>query len=114
MPVHEHAGAPVADQMVRGGKQCHLSDGRPGKHQNRERQQQANQDGAARRLPVVGVDDRPGPGKFGPQRGIEDAPIRADIALEQLLRLIDRLDDIVVDAECVGARNEIRVTPRPG
>ena len=37
VPVAEHAGAPIADHMVGAGKQCHLSNGRPGKQQNGER-----------------------------------------------------------------------------
>ena len=107
LPVHEHARTPAADQMVRGGEQYGLTDGRSGKYQDRKRQQRANQDGQPRCLPVVGVNDRSGPGKFGPQRRIQDAPIRADIAFEQFLRLIDRFDDIIVDAPYIGARNEV-------
>ena len=107
MPVHEYACAPVADEMVCGGEQRCLADGCSGKCQNRDRQQQADQDGKRSCLPVVRVDQRSGPGKFGPQRRIENAPIRTDIALEQFLRLVDRLDDVVVDANCVGARNEV-------
>ena len=97
----------MADEVVRGGEQRCLADGCAGKRQNRDRQQQADQDGKRSCLPVVGIDERSGPGKFGPQRRIENAPIRADVALEQFLRLVDRLDDVVVDAGCVGARNEV-------
>jgi hypothetical protein len=82
VPVPEYAGAPVADHMIGAGKQRHLSDGRPGEQQDRERQQQSNEDSAPRRLPVFGIHQLTGPGKFGPQRRIEDAPIRTDIAFE--------------------------------
>src|SRR6202167_3976752 len=43
VPVSEQAGAPIADHMIGAGKQRHLSDGRPRKQQDRERQQQSNE-----------------------------------------------------------------------
>src|SRR6202011_2392901 len=60
-----------------------------------------------RDLPVVGVVDRPGPGELRLARGIEHAPVAADAAFGRLPRLIERLDDVVVDAERVGARHEL-------
>ena len=107
VPVHLYACAPVADQMVGAGKDCCLANGRSREHQNRDRQKRANEDGEQSRLPVVGVDERSRPCKFGPQRRIEDAPIGTDVALEKFFRLIDRLDNIVVDAKNVGLRNEV-------
>src|SRR6185437_4762965 len=53
------------------------------------------------------VDKRSGPRKFWTQRRIEDTPIGADVALENFFRLIDGLDNIVVDAELVGLGNEV-------
>ena len=60
-----------------------------------------------RELPVVLVDDRPGPGKFRFARGIEDAPIGADAAFEEFPGLIDRLDDVVFHADGFGAGDEV-------
>jgi hypothetical protein len=40
-------------------------------------------------------------------RCVEQTPIGADATFRGLPRLVDRFDDIVVDAECVGARHEI-------
>jgi hypothetical protein len=107
LPVHQHVGAPEAGQMVCGGQQNGLAGGRAAQCQDRKRQQQADEYRQQGRLPVVGVDQRSGPGEFRPQRCVEDAPVRPDIALEQFLRLIDRLDDVVVDATRVGGCHEI-------
>jgi len=107
VPVHLYACAPVADQMVGAGKDCSLANGRSRERQNRDRQKRADEDGEQSRLPVVGVDERSRPCKFGPQRSVEYAPIGADVTLEKFIRLIDRLDNIVVDTEHVGLRNEV-------
>src|ERR1700679_2152310 len=54
----------LAPKVNAAGQQRHLSDGCPGEQQNGERQQQSNKDSARRRLPVFGIDQRAGPGKF--------------------------------------------------
>ena len=75
--------------------------------QDRQRQQQAEQDGEPGELPVVGIVDRPGPGELGVARRVEHAPIRADAAFVGLPRLVEGFDDVVVDAEGLGARDEV-------
>src|ERR1700691_3675741 len=112
VPIHLYACAPVADQMIGDGKHRCLTNGCPRERQNRDRQKSADEDRKPASLPIVGVDKRTCPGKFGPQRRVKDTPIWTDIALKKLFRLIDRLNNIVVDAELVGLRNE--VAPQAG
>ena len=38
---------------------------------------------------------------------VEQSPVGADAAFKNLPRLIDRFDDVVVDAECLGARDKV-------
>ena len=59
--------------------------------------------------------DRSGKGEFRRTVGIEDAPIGADTAFKGLPRLVERLDDRVVDAHGVGAGDEIAddIAPAP-
>ncbi len=56
---------------------------------------------------MIGVGDRADPSEFRIPRGVEDAPIRTDAAFESLPRLVEGLDDVVVDAKRIGAREEI-------
>ena len=44
---------------------------------------------------------------FGCARGVEHAPVGADAAFEGLPRLVVGFDDVVVDAERLGARDEV-------
>src|ERR1700726_4211526 len=50
--------------------------------------------------------------------GVEDAPVRADAALEVFPGLIDRLDDVVFHADGLGAGDEVTqhggLLERPG
>src|SRR5262249_24066985 len=48
-----------------------------------------------------------GPRELRLAGGIEDAPVAADAAFGDLPGLIERLDDVVVDAEVIGARHEL-------
>src|SRR4029079_1114135 len=57
-------------------------------------------------LDVVGVGDRTGPGEFRRACRVEQTPVRADAAFLDLPRLVVGFDDVVVDAERSGARNE--------
>ena len=58
-------------------------------------------------LDVIGVGDRAGPGKFRLTRSVKQPPIRADAAFHGLPRLVNRLNDIVVDAVSFRARDKI-------
>ncbi len=53
---------------------------------------------------IIGIGDGAGPGEFWLPGGIENAPIRSDAAFGGFPGLIDRLDDVVVDAIGLGAR----------
>ena len=81
--------------------------------QDRQRQQQPEQDRKAGELPMVGIADRPGPCELRIARGIEHAPIGADAAFVGLPGLIERFDDVVVDAVGFGARRRNRAAPSP-
>ena len=91
----------AADSMQR------LHHGRPLEPEDRQRHQDADEQRDGRELPVVLVHDRAGPGEFRLARGVQDAPIRADAAFEEFPGLIDRLDDVVVHADGVGAGDEV-------
>src|SRR4051812_36988759 len=56
---------------------------------------------------MLGVADRPGPGELCLAGCIKQAPIGADAAFVGLPRLVDRLDDIVVDTQSVGTSDEV-------
>ena len=56
---------------------------------------------------MIGIEDRSGPGEFRLARGVEQAPVGADAAFEGLPRLVERFDDVVVDAAGFGARDEV-------
>ncbi len=107
LPERDDRGEPGADHV--GGYREHrrLGRGRPGHGEDRQRQQQPEQNGKAGALDVVGIGDRSGPGEFGLARGVEHAPIGTDAAFHRLPGLIDRLDDVVVDAVGLGAGDEI-------
>ena len=79
----------------------------PGHGQDRQGQQQPEQHRKAGALAVIGIGDGSGPGEFRLPRRVEQAPIGADAAFHGLPRLIDRLDDVVVDAVGLGAGDEI-------
>src|SRR5688572_11782880 len=51
--------------------------------------------------------DDTGPGELRFAGCIEHAPVRTDAAFKGLPRLIERLDDVVVDTECIGAGDEV-------
>ena len=106
-PIGEHGGHPGADAIGGGRQHQRLHHGGPGKPQDRQRHQHADQQGDGGQFPVILVDDRPGPGKFRFARGIQDAPIGADAALEEFPGLIDRLDDVVFHPDRFGAGDEV-------
>ncbi len=106
VPVFEHGRRPGADTMGREGEQQRLHHRRAGHAQDRQRHQHADGDRDGADLPALAVDDRAGPGELRLAAAVEQAPIGADAALEGLPRLVERLDDVVVDAERLGARQE--------
>src|SRR5262245_62842060 len=55
----------------------------------------------------MGIRDRAGPFEFWMARGIEYSPIWTDTAFEYFPGLIDRLNDVVIDAVGLGARDEV-------
>ena len=107
VPIGEHGGGPGADAVGRRRQHQRLHHGGLGQPQDRQRQQDADEHGDGRELPVVGVDDRPGPGEFRLARGVQDAPIGTDAAFEEFPGLIDRLDDVVFHADGFGAGDEV-------
>ena len=106
VPIGEQDRKPRADDVGGGCEQRGLAGGRAGERKDRQRQQHADQHGDAGELPVIGVGDRPGPGELRLARGVEHAPVGADAAFEGLPRLVVGFDDVVVDAERLGAGDE--------
>ena len=107
VPEGEHGGEPGADHIGGGRERHRLPQGHAVHRQERQRQQHADQQSDAGELPVIGIADRAGPLELRLARGVEQAPIGADAAFEGLPRLVDRFDDVVVDAVGLGARDEI-------
>ena len=100
--------APRADDVRRDRQHRRLRERDRADRQDGKGQQNAEQHGDAGELASDPV--RPiGPvqANFGCRDGVEHAPIGADAAFECLPGLIDRLDDVVVDAVGVGAGDEI-------
>src|SRR5262245_66164144 len=56
---------------------------------------------------MVRVRDRPCPFELRMTRGVKNSPIWANATFKYLPRLIDRLDNIVIDAVGLGARSEV-------
>ena len=56
---------------------------------------------------MIGIADRAGPVEFRLTRGVEQTPIGTDAAFIGLPRLVDRFDDVVVDAIGLGAGDEV-------
>ena len=107
LPEREDRRKPGADHVGGDRKRDSLAECGIAARQDRQRQQQAEQNGETGELPVVGVIDKPGPAELGVPRGIEHAPIHADAAFVGLPWLVEGLDDVVVDAIGLGARDEI-------
>ena len=107
VPIGEHGGEPGAHHIGGGGQRDRLPQRHRAHRQERQRQQHAHQQGDAGELPVIGIADRAGPVEFRLARGVEQAPIGTDAAFEDLPRLVDRFDDVVVDAIGLGARDEV-------
>ena len=107
VPEREHDGAPGADHIGRDRERERFAEGRLRLGQDRQREQQPEQQREAGDLPVIGIADRSGQHELRVARGVEQTPIGADAAFEGFEGLIDRLDDVVVDAVGFGARQEI-------
>ena len=107
LPESNDRSAPGADQIGGRRKRQRLRGRHPGYGQDRQRQQQSQEDREAGSLDVVRVGNGTGPGKLRFTRGIEQTPVRSDAAFEGFPGLIDRLDDVVVDAVGLGARDEV-------
>ena len=107
VPVAEHRGGPGTDAVGRGREQQGLHHGGPLQPQDRQRHQDADQEGDGGELPVVRVHDRSGPGEFRLAGCVQEAPIGTDAALEELPGLVDRLDDVVLHADGLGTGDEI-------
>ena len=107
LPEGEDRGEPGADHVGRNRKRDSLAGCGAASRQDRQRQQQAEQNRETAELPMVGVVDQSGPAELGVARGIKHAPIHADAAFVGLPWLVEGLDDVVVDAIRLGARDEI-------
>ena len=107
LPERDDGREPRADEIGRGRKHERLRGRGAIDGQDRQAEEQAEKDGETRSLEVVRIGNGAGPGELGLARGVEQAPIRADAALERLPGLVDRLDDVVVDAIGLGARDEV-------
>ena len=107
VPIGEHGGKPGAHHIGAGRKQRGLSERHRGHGEDRQRQQHAHQQRDAGEPPVVGLGERAGPVELGLARSVEQTPIGADAAFENLPGLIDRFDDVVVDAVGARARDEV-------
>ena len=56
---------------------------------------------------MIGIGDRAFPNELGMTGRVVQTPIGADAAFENLPRLVERLDDVVLDAVGLGARDEV-------
>src|SRR5262245_54447470 len=56
---------------------------------------------------MVRIRDRPGPFELRMTRGVKNSPIWANATVKYLPRLIDRCDNIVIDAVGLGPRSEV-------
>ena len=106
VPILEHGCGPGADPMGRHGEQQRLRHRRAGHGQDRQRHQHPDGDRDGADLPALAVGDRAGPGEFQVAVAVEQTPIGADAAFGDLPGLIEGLDDVVVYAERLGARQE--------
>ncbi len=106
LPEGEDERAPGAHRIRGDGKHDGFADCSAAACQDRQREQEAERERKPSQLPEVRVIDRSGPGELRLARGVEHAPVHADAALVGLPRLVERLDDVVVDAVSFGARNE--------
>ncbi len=106
-PIGEYGRDPGADAVCRGRQHQRLHRRGPVEPKDRQRQQDADQNGDDGEFPVIRVNDRPGPGKFRFPLRIENAPIGADAAFEELPGLVDRFYDIVFHANRIGAGNKV-------
>ena len=107
VPIGKHGGEPGAHHIGGGGQRDRLPQRHATHRQKRQRQQHAHEQGDAREFPVIRIADRAGPVEFRMTRGVEQAPIGTDAAFEDLPRLVDRFDDVVVNAIGFGARDEV-------
>ena len=106
LPEREDERTPGAHRIGRDCERNRFADCSAAACQDRQREQQAEPEREAGELPVVRVMDRSGPGELGVARGVEHTPVHADAALVGLPRLVERFDDVVVDAVGFGARDE--------
>ena len=60
--------------------------------------------------PMVRIGDRAGPFELRMTRGVENSPIGADATFEDLPWLVDRFDNVVIDAIRLGAVTKSRNT----
>ena len=93
--------------MHRDGQNNRLAEGRARDGQDRQRQEEADEDRDGGNLPVIRVGDRTGPGELGLMPRVEQAPIGTDAAFTRFPRLIERFDDVVVDAARFGLGGEV-------
>ncbi len=107
IPVGKDGRGPRADAMRRGRQQQRLHRGGLGERQDWQRHQDTDENCDSRKLPVVLVDDRTGPGKFRFEGSVQDAPIGPDATFEELPGPVDRFDDVVFHADGLGAGYEI-------
>ena len=105
--IGEDVCGPGTDGIRRNGEHDRLHRRRRNDLQDRQRQQNAHQQREAGILPVIRIHDRSGPGEFRLTIGVEHAPIGTDAAFEELPRLIDGFDDVVVHADRLGAGDEV-------
>ncbi len=75
--------------------------------EDRDREQNADGESRDHLQQEVRRLDGPGKGEFRITVGVEDAPIGSDAAFEGLPRLVEGLDDRVVDAHGIGAGYEV-------
>src|SRR5712671_194945 len=107
VPEREDDGEPGSDRIGCRGKNNCLPDRGARLCDRCQREQQAKQNCKSADFPVFGVADRTRPGKLHLARCIEQAPIGADAAFAGFPRLIDCLNDVVVDTTSVGAGDEV-------
>ncbi len=106
-PIIDDIRRPSADRV--GGKRDHggLRRGHARDGEDGDRQQQADGERGQHLEQEVRRFDVAREGEFRMAIGVEHAPIGTDASLVGLPRLVERLDDRIVDAHGVGARDEV-------
>ena len=113
VPEGEHGREPGADDVGRVAEQRGLAERRAGAAPGSAARAARRAAPRAISFQWSGSTIGAAPGEFRLPRSRRTCPNRADAAFEDLPGLVDRFDDVVVDADRLGARDEVAQHRRP-